>query len=133
MGTLTSPAPLTSDEELLSGITPDPDGSAEDSCGGLCEDVPVSAITLPGVLAALSDPIRLQMVALLSDGAELTCGQFELPVAKSTKSHHFSVLAQAGVILRRTDGKTRKLRLRREDLDGRFPGLIDAVLTGIDE
>ena len=92
--------------------------------------VPASldALDLGTVLHALSDPIRLRMVAQLADGNEHTCGSFGLPIAKSTCSHHFRVLREAGVVAQRIDGKCRLNRLRSEELDQRFPGLLAAVL-----
>jgi len=88
---------------------------------------------LATVLQALSDPIRLQIVAALADGGEHTCGSFALPVTKSTCSHHFRVLREAGVITQRIDGKNRLNRLCPEALDQRFPGLLDAILGAYTE
>jgi DNA-binding transcriptional ArsR family regulator len=88
----------------------------------------VEAMSLPVVLHALSDPVRLQIVSQLADGAERTCGSLDLPVAKSTCSHHFRVLREAGVVAQRVDGKCRFNRLRADELEQRFPGLLDAVL-----
>jgi DNA-binding transcriptional ArsR family regulator len=85
-------------------------------------------LELARVLHALSDPIRLRIVAQLSDGREHTCGSFGLPVAKSTSTHHFRVLREAGVVATRIDGKNHFNRLEREPLEERFPGLLDAVL-----
>jgi DNA-binding transcriptional ArsR family regulator len=85
-------------------------------------------LDLASVLHALSDPVRLQIVAKLADGNEHTCGSFGLPVTKSTSSHHFRVLREAGVLSTRTEGKNRFNLLERDLLDQRFPGLIDAVL-----
>jgi DNA-binding transcriptional ArsR family regulator len=90
-------------------------------------------IELPAVLHALSDPIRLRIVVALAVGEERTCGSFELPVVKSTCTHHFRVLREAGVIRQRLEGTTRMNSLRRVDLDTRFPGLVDAVLAAADE
>ena len=91
-------------------------------------------IELAAVLHALSDPVRLQIVARIADGREWTCGSFELPVSKSTCTHHFRVLREAGVIRQRIVGTTKLNSLRREDLEQRFPGLIDAVVgAGIAE
>jgi DNA-binding transcriptional ArsR family regulator len=87
-------------------------------------------IELASVLHALSDPIRLQIVGGLAGEAERTCGSFNLPVVKSTCTHHFKVLREAGVIRQRLEGTTRLNSLRRDDLDERFPGLLDAVLGG---
>ena len=88
----------------------------------------VEELELADVLHALSDPVRLRIVAQLSDGCEHACGSFDLPVTKSTSSHHFRVLREAGVIATRDEGKNRFNSLAREQLEERFPGLIDAVL-----
>jgi DNA-binding transcriptional ArsR family regulator len=87
-------------------------------------------LELGAVLHALSDPVRLRIVAKLAhgDGTGHTCGSFALPVTKSTCTHHFKVLREAGVIQQRPQGTTRLNRLRRADLDARFPGLLDCVL-----
>jgi DNA-binding transcriptional ArsR family regulator len=88
-----------------------------------------SEIELSAVLHALSDPVRLKIVAkLASAGAEHTCSSFDLPVTKSTCTHHFKVLREAGVIHQRHQGTSRINTLRREDLETRFPGLLDAIL-----
>ena len=88
----------------------------------------IEALDLATVLHALSDPVRLQIVCQLSDGGERNCGSFELPVGKSTCSHHFRVLREAGVVAQRVDGKCRFNRLRADELEQRFPGLLSAVL-----
>jgi DNA-binding transcriptional ArsR family regulator len=86
-------------------------------------------IELAAVLHALSDPVRLRIVAELAAGKERTCKSIDLPVVKSTCTHHFRVLREAGVIRQRLEGTTRLNSLRSEDLDERFPGLVDAVLS----
>jgi DNA-binding transcriptional ArsR family regulator len=87
------------------------------------------ALELPAVLHALSDPIRLRIVAGLARGDERSCGGFGLPVTKSTCTHHFKVLRDAGVIRQRQEGTARLNTLRRDDLDARFPGLLDTILS----
>lgn len=83
------------------------------------------------VLHALSDPQRLSIVqSLATDPMPRRCGSFDLCVTKSTLTHHFRVLREAGVIDQREEGTARLNSLRREDLDVRFPGLLDAVLAG---
>ena len=86
-------------------------------------------IDLTTVLHALSDPVRLQVVAGLANGEERRCGGFELPVTKSTLSHHFRVLREAGVIRTRQEGTARYNALRRDDLEARFPGLLATILS----
>jgi DNA-binding transcriptional ArsR family regulator len=85
-------------------------------------------IELAAVLHALSDPMRLRIVVGLASEDKRTCKSFDLPVTKSTCTHHFRVLREAGVIRQRLEGTTRLNSLRREDLDERFPGLLDSVL-----
>lgn len=86
-------------------------------------------LELGAVLHALSDPVRLQIVAELAQGeVEHTCGSFALPVTKSTCTHHFKVLREAGIIRQRQQGTTRLNTLRRADLEARFPGLLDTIL-----
>jgi DNA-binding transcriptional ArsR family regulator len=80
------------------------------------------------VLAAINDPVRLSIVAALGATSEVACGCFDLPVGKSTGSRHFRVLREAGVIRQRDKGTRRINSLRREELERRFPGLLDLVL-----
>jgi DNA-binding transcriptional ArsR family regulator len=91
-----------------------------------------TAATLPAleeVLAALSDPVRLQIVRTLAAGDEgRACGTFGLPVTKSTASHHFKVLREAGLIDQELRGRTRHTTLRRDEIERRYPGLLDLVL-----
>ncbi len=85
------------------------------------------------MLHALSDPQRLRIVRKLSADPEARpCGSFELDVSKSTCTHHFRVLREAGVIEQEVLGTSRLNSLRRDDLDERFPGLLDAVLASAD-
>jgi DNA-binding transcriptional ArsR family regulator len=89
-------------------------------------------LDLPVVLHALSDPQRLQIVRELSaDPEPRACGGFDVNVSKSTCTHHFRVLREAGVIEQRQLGASRLNSLRRDDLDARFPGLLDAVLQTV--
>jgi DNA-binding transcriptional ArsR family regulator len=85
-------------------------------------------LELAAVLHALSDPVRLRIVAALADGEERNCGAFGLPVTKSTCTHHFRVLREAGVIHQRASGTARLNTLRRDDLDARFPGVLSSIL-----
>jgi DNA-binding transcriptional ArsR family regulator len=91
-------------------------------------------LSLSAVLHALSDPMRLHIVRELAvKGGERTCSSFNLPIVKSTCTHHFKVLREAGLIRQRVVGTKRVSSLRREDLDLRFPGLLDAVVHGTDQ
>jgi DNA-binding transcriptional ArsR family regulator len=86
-------------------------------------------LSMTDVLHALSDPQRLSVVRCLAeDPTPRRCGSFDLDITKSTLTHHFRVLREAGVIDQREEGTARLNSLRRNDLDERFPGLLDAVL-----
>lgn len=89
-------------------------------------------IELGSVLHALSDPMRLRIVAALANGEERSCKSIDLPVVKSTCTHHFRVLREAGVIRQRQEGTARLNSLRRAELESRFPGLLGAVLHAAD-
>ncbi|MCF3122744.1 helix-turn-helix transcriptional regulator [Streptomyces arenae] len=89
-------------------------------------------IRLEGVLHALADPMRMRVVRDLAreEGADgLSCSYFDLPVTKSTCTHHFRVLRENGVIRQIYRGTTKLNVLRRADLDVLFPGLLDSVLA----
>ncbi|GGV31201.1 hypothetical protein GCM10010495_54610 [Kitasatospora herbaricolor] len=89
-------------------------------------------IRLEAVLHALADPVRLRIVRDLADGhSEMSCIAFNLPVTKSTSTHHFRVLREAGVIRQHRRGTARMSTLRREDLAALFPGLLDSVLAAV--
>jgi DNA-binding transcriptional ArsR family regulator len=89
-----------------------------------------SDLELPAVLHALSDPHRLEIVRRLDEDSEpRACGTFGFDISKSTMTHHFRTLREAGVIRQERQGTTKMTELRREDLDARFPGLLDAVLS----
>ena len=88
-------------------------------------------LELTAVLYALSDDTRLQIVQKLTATHEIACGYFDIHMPKSSLSHHFRVLRNAGVITTRKEGTTLMNRLRRADLDERFPGLLDSILASI--
>jgi DNA-binding transcriptional ArsR family regulator len=86
-------------------------------------------IELPAVLHALSDPVRLSMVRHLAEAGEQSCRSFDVPVTKSTCTHHFRVLREAGIIHQRQQGTARLNTLRADDLELRFPGLLSTILA----
>jgi DNA-binding transcriptional ArsR family regulator len=92
-------------------------------------EMPAAAdLELTQVLQALSDPVRHEIVDALASGGEQACGAMPLPVSASTRSHHFRILRDAGITVTRAVGNQRLVSLRRDDLERRFPGLLDAVL-----
>lgn len=106
-----------------------PAGAAEGARADRLLPAPArDAIRLEDVLHALSDPVRLRVVReLASGGGARACGTFGLPITKSTATYHFRVLREAGVIDQWDEGTQRLNRLRRDDLESRFPGLLDVV------
>ena len=87
----------------------------------------IEAVELAGVLHALSDPARLEIVRGLAADGERQCGTFDLGLTKATRSHHFKVLREAGLTYTRLEGTARFVTLRRTEIDAKFPGLLDAV------
>ena len=88
-------------------------------------------LDLARLLSAAGDPIRLAIVRLLADDRERTCGEIqdELGLPSSTCSYHLRLLREAGLTLTRPAGTERRLRLRRADLDERFPGLVNLLVS----
>lgn len=87
-------------------------------------------IRLESVLHALADPTRLHIAHTLARlGKEVPCSVIDLAVSKSTTTHHYRVLREAGVISQVYRGTAKLNGLRRADLDARFPGLLDSVLA----
>lgn len=89
-------------------------------------------VELTAVLFALSDPARLELVRQLAAQGPLTvaqCQAHDPDVPKSTFSHHLKTLREAGLIRNDPSGRQRTVTLRRDEVDERFPGLLDAVLA----
>jgi DNA-binding transcriptional ArsR family regulator len=83
---------------------------------------------LERVFHALSDPLRLEIVRHLSRVTEATCGELDGGRPKSSVSHHFRILREAGLVQTRVAGTVHQNTLRRAELDTRFPGLMSAIL-----
>lgn len=87
----------------------------------------IEEMQIGSVFAALADPHRRRVIELLCaepDRIERTCASFGLTVSKSTLTHHFRVLREAGLIRQIDYGNSRKVMLRRRELEDRFPGLL---------
>jgi DNA-binding transcriptional ArsR family regulator len=85
-------------------------------------------ISLPEVLYALSDPVRIDIVLDLSAAGEQCCSNIKIDMPKSSLSHHFKVLREAGVITTRIEGTRHINAIRTADLNSRFPGLLNSVI-----
>ena len=93
---------------------------------------PTSALDLATIMRALGDPVRLDMVRMLADGKQHNCGDLAdaLGLPGSTASYHMRLLRQSGVTRTRAEGTHRVISLRRDDLDERFPGLVEVLTSG---
>ncbi|EHQ8971266.1 helix-turn-helix transcriptional regulator [Escherichia coli] len=81
------------------------------------------------VLYALSDPIRFDIVRRLAEVGQASCGELDGGRPKSSVSHHFRVLRDAGLVYTRTIGTTHINTLRLEEMQTRFPGLLKTILS----
>lgn len=86
---------------------------------------------LERVLYALSDPVRLEVVQRLAQVEEASCGELDGGRPKSSMSHHFRVLRDSGLVCTYGVGTTHMNSLRRQAMESRFPGLLDAVLDNV--
>lgn len=87
-------------------------------------------VTLQEALDAVADPIRRAIIRELASVPDWThaCGSIELPVSKATRTHHFTALRAAGLLEQRDEGPRRLNRLRREEFERCFPGLLGLIL-----
>lgn len=81
----------------------------------------------------MSDPIRLGIVTELRKAeAGLNCvetrDRLKAEMPKSTCSQHYRILREAGLIYSERRGVELTSRLRRKELETRFPGLLDSIL-----
>ncbi|MEU0809720.1 ArsR family transcriptional regulator [Streptomyces sp. NPDC005970] len=100
---------------------------------GLPEPLPEPAreeLRLEVVMAALSDPLRMGVVRTLlleSEAFDHPCGWFGIDRPKSSLTHHFRALRDAGLIRQRQYGLERRSHVRVDDLEARFPGLLALI------
>ncbi|MBK1882816.1 helix-turn-helix transcriptional regulator [Luteolibacter pohnpeiensis] len=89
----------------------------------------LAEIPLPAVMQALSDPCRIAIVKeLLTENRPLACNEVPLQISKATRSHHFEVLREAGLIHTRVEGTKCMTSLRAEEIENRFPGLLQLII-----
>ena len=92
----------------------------------------VEDLTLERLFHALSDPVRLDIVRTLSKVQEASCSELDGGRPKSSMSHHFRVLREAGLVQTQHVGTTHINTLRRSDIDSRWPGLLTSILKASD-
>jgi DNA-binding transcriptional ArsR family regulator len=88
------------------------------------------SLDLATIMRTLGDPSRLEIARMLADGRTRICNDIagEVGLPASTCSYHLKLLREAGVTHAKAEGTQRLISLRRDDLEARFPGLVD-VLT----
>ncbi|WP_406466162.1 ArsR family transcriptional regulator [Streptomyces sp. NBC_00111] len=117
--------PTTDTGSTIGKAFPEPAGAPEPLPEPAIED-----LRLETVLAGLSDPLRLTIVRkLLLESAQFDhpCGWFGFDRPKSSLTHHFKALREAGITRQRQYGLERRSHVRVDDLNARFPGLLDLV------
>jgi DNA-binding transcriptional ArsR family regulator len=89
--------------------------------------------SLQAVLAALADPVRLEMVRRMVDaGDSVQCSALYDDISKSTASHHFKILREAGLTERLTISGHTHQKLRAEELEAELPGLLSSIVAAFD-
>jgi DNA-binding transcriptional ArsR family regulator len=88
-------------------------------------------ITIYGILAALSDPTRLEIVRAIAVRDECCPFDFLDITSKQNLTHHFKVLREAGLVMARYEGRQKFVSLRRDIIDEKFPGLLNGLLSAV--
>jgi len=89
---------------------PVPDAMKSSLCCSSAVETPLShpdAVGLAHVLAALADPVRLQLFSIVAAQGEVCSCDLEAPLERSqpTISHHTKLLAEAGLIVGEKRGR----------------------------
>ena len=92
---------------------------------------PIDQVSVEHLFQALSDPVRLEIVQQLARVGEASCSALDGGRPKSSMSHHFRVLREAGLVHTRGEGPVHMNTLRTDELGQRFPGLLDAILAAL--
>ena len=85
------------------------------------------------VMTALTDPTRRALVEYIAADPGTSCSTSDFGVTKSALTRHWRVLREAGIIRQEAQGNRHRNWVRREELDRRFPGLLDLVLDATAE
>ena len=100
--------------------------------------IPIEHMTIEGVLYALSDPARAQiLMEIVSAECPQKCADFakllnkKLP--KSTLSQHFRILREAGLIHSERKGKEIHNTLRCDEMNELFLHLVRTILESYAE
>ena len=94
----------------------------------------LNEIELHQVLYALGDFSRLHIVKNLYLNGALPCKEASCPnMSKSTISHHFKILREAGILHCDKVGVSHMNSVRSAELNEKFPGLLDTVISLVPE
>jgi DNA-binding transcriptional ArsR family regulator len=93
----------------------------------------VDEMTVEGILYALSDPVRVCIMAQLADAeCARNCAAFTnvtgAPMAASTLSQHFKILREAGLIRSERKGVELKNETRYDEIKEKFGAMIGAIV-----
>ena len=91
-------------------------------------------ISVEGILHALSDPVRVQILAEIARSeCPKICSNFLIvqnrPLAKSTLSQHFKILREAGLIRSVRKGVEMHNTTRCPEIGPRFGAMIAAIMA----
>jgi len=90
----------------------------------------MDTIELQQVLYALGDLSRLHIVKNLHLNGPLPCKEASCPnMSKSTISHHFKILREAGLLQCEKVGVTHMNSIRSDELNAKFPNLLETVIS----
>ncbi|MET9258776.1 helix-turn-helix domain-containing protein [Amycolatopsis sp. NPDC004079] len=94
----------------------------------------VESFDLTVILGALADPGRRTILrAMYQAGGPVDCATLVekagLGLSNPTISHHYRVLREAGLTRTVTEGRRRIVHVRTDEVEGRFPGLLEAILA----
>jgi DNA-binding transcriptional ArsR family regulator len=93
----------------------------------------IEQVDLSALLDALSDPVRRRIVRRLAQAKESHCGAFCDEAAKTNLAYHFAKLRAAGITRTRIEGPYRRISLRLDELETRFPGLLPSVIAAAEQ
>lgn len=112
-------------------VTKSPTKSTKPSRAERIRHPETGSLDLATIMRALGDPLRIELVRLVDQEGEILCTDLyeRVGLPNSTGSYHLRQLREAGVTRARANGPKRMISLRREDLESRFPGLLDLVLN----
>ncbi|MBB1151626.1 MULTISPECIES: ArsR/SmtB family transcription factor [Amycolatopsis] len=94
----------------------------------------VESFDLTVILSALADPGRRTLLkTMYQAGDPIDCAALvekaDLGLSNPTISHHYRVLREAGLTRTVAEGRHRIVHVRRDEVEARFPGLLEAILT----